>query len=550
MSLEQGLRYESSSFGFPHHQFIAPDNYGRQFPGTYMDNTINGLYNQVQDHDNQRYQMPPSDFSSGGLTDSGFGSAGTGQTIQSLLESFGKFDLGQNNDSCWSAQSPMYQNVQNIQTPSNSSWPILPVQADQPADSSPSNCWPSEDKSHENCWPGASGVMTENMSPLKFSSQMLKQNPRSSPFSDHDSGLFSKEESSSLFSSRRDLSQSHFSSFSTSSLVSQSMSQSSGLVSSQSSSKAENSLGLSDISTRLEELSQGSLIMSRSSTRDSTPLSWNPIMNYPSSKTNSLTASPVMSGVIPKPLPRANNFQDAPFTSDEDEDSLGGLRKNSREMFNQMGGDKISPQRNLVPSVFNANKPKLHKSMSTSCMPDNSSLSNSGKTTSWSQIVRTSSAKLPSLPAMPSLPSPPRSRPVTRSMCSSSPVKEIEEEDEGEAKLVVEDVPPTTNTVDYHRGPKVDQRWPVSHQVFLGPIPMTITWDEIRNVFYTKVQRRELLHFYVQSKPVNEVVYGQVVFDRPALAAKVVKEGPVKVRGHLINVTLMKEKVKHENKKK
>ena len=75
----------------------------------------------------------------------------------------------------------------------------------------------------------------------------------------------------------------------------------------------------------------------------------------------------------------------------------------------------------------------------------------------------------------------------------------------------------------------MDPRWPVSHQVFLGPIPMSITWDEIRNVFYTKVQRRELLHFYVQSKPVNEVVYGQVVFDKPALANKVVKDGPVKV---------------------
>ena len=64
---------------------------------------------------------------------------------------------------------------------------------------------------------------------------------------------------------------------------------------------------------------------------------------------------------------------------------------------------------------------------------------------------------------------------------------------------------------------------------------MSITWDEIRNVFYTKVQRRELLHFYVQSKPVNEVVYGQVVFDRAALASKVVKEGPVKVSKFFIH---------------
>ena len=95
--------------------------------------------------------------------------------------------------------------------------------------------------------------------------------------------------------------------------------------------------------------------------------------------------------------------------------------------------------------------------------------------------------------------------------------------------MVVEEVPPTTNTVDFYRGPKVDPRWPVSQQVFLGPIPMSVTWDEIRNIFYTKVQRRELLHFYVQSKPVNEVVYGQVAFDKVSLANKIVKDGPVKV---------------------
>jgi len=103
--------------------------------------------------------------------------------------------------------------------------------------------------------------------------------------------------------------------------------------------------------------------------------------------------------------------------------------------------------------------------------------------------------------------------------------------------------------LDFHRGPKVDPRWPVAQQVFLGPIPMTISWDEIRNVFYTKVSRRELLHFYVQSKPVNEVVYGQVVFDKPSLANKMVKDGPVKVRGIAINLTLMRDKAKAEKKK-
>lgn len=118
-----------------------------------------------------------------------------------------------------------------------------------------------------------------------------------------------------------------------------------------------------------------------------------------------------------------------------------------------------------------------------------------------------------------------------------------------EALLVTEEMPVPTTTLDYHRGPKVDPRWPVTQQVFLGPIPMSISWDEIRNVFYTKVQRRELLHFYVQSKPVNEVVYGQVVFDKIALANRILKEGPVKVRGHLINVTSMKEKLKQDKKK-
>ena len=56
-----------------------------------------------------------------------------------------------------------------------------------------------------------------------------------------------------------------------------------------------------------------------------------------------------------------------------------------------------------------------------------------------------------------------------------------------EALLVTEEMPVPTTTLDYHRGPKVDPRWPVTQQVFLGPIPMSISWDEIRNVFYTKV---------------------------------------------------------------
>jgi hypothetical protein len=73
---------------------------------------------------------------------------------------------------------------------------------------------------------------------------------------------------------------------------------------------------------------------------------------------------------------------------------------------------------------------------------------------------------------------------------------------------------------------------------------MAISWDEIRNVFYTKVSRKELIHFYVQSKPVNEVVYGQVVFDKVSLANKILKEGQIKVRGQEITLTPMAEKMK------
>jgi hypothetical protein len=58
---------------------------------------------------------------------------------------------------------------------------------------------------------------------------------------------------------------------------------------------------------------------------------------------------------------------------------------------------------------------------------------------------------------------------------------------------------------------------------------VSITWDEIRNTFYSRVSRNQILHTYVQSKPVNDVVYGQVVFDKTSLANKMLKEGPIKV---------------------
>jgi len=143
---------------------------------------------------------------------------------------------------------------------------------------------------------------------------------------------------------------------------------------------------------------------------------------------------------------------------------------------------------------------------------------------SWSQIVRTSSTgRLPTA----NLPSPTAAPVGAPSPSPPSPT-----------------APAPAQLPDYHRGPKVDPRWPVQQQVFLGPIPMAISWDEIRNVFYTKVSRKELIHFYVQSKPVNEVVYGQVVFDKVSLANKILKEGQIKVRGQQITLTAMAEKMK------
>jgi len=464
------LRYESNGFGYHHHhnQFMSPESYGRQYHGNFMESSINKLYSQVEAHDNQRFSS--NDLHPQNFGDAFLGAENAGTTLQSLMESFGSFDL-----------------EHQPQQPSYNGWPAPAPQMPAPAPMIQPDLG--------------------SKSPMKFPSQILTQNSRASPFSD--------TTESSLFSSCSNLSRldlpptSTFSNFSTSSLMS--------------SQSTQNSLGLSDISSRLEGLSQGSLAMSQTcSTRDSTPLSWNPIANF-SSKTNSLTSSPIMSGHknITRPDPPA-------LFSDEEED-IKVIKNTSPPRV--MPHDKI---RNLA-------KPKLHKSMSTSCVPEPAP--GPSGAASWSQIVRTSSSKLPPAPVTSPLASP---RVTRASLNTPSPTPVVKEE---QARLVVEEVPPTTNTVDFHRGPKVDPRWPVTQQVFLGPIPMSITWDEIRNVFYTKVQRRELLHFYVQSKPVNEVVYGQVVFDKVSLAAKVVKDGPVKVRGHLINVTLMKEKVKAEKKK-
>merc|ERR1719232_230769 len=290
---------------------MASENYNRQFHGNYLENSLNKLYSQVEAHDNQTFPTTQN------FGDALLGPSSAGTTLQSLLQNFGHFDLV-------SGGGPE-PGPGGVPQPLGNNYP-----------------WPE---------PETKG------SPIKFPSQVLTQNPRASPFSD--------TTESSLFSSCSNLSQPQFpTGFSSSSLLS----------SQSSSSKLEtNSLGLSDISSRLEtELSQGSLM----STRDSTPLSWNPIINYGpvSSKTSSLTSSPVMSqskirgqGPLHFPAPE----EDPTFFSDDDDENLVKILKKPQPMIH-------------------VSKPKLHKSMSSSCVPE----TGSSGATSWSQIVRTSSSKL------------------------------------------------------------------------------------------------------------------------------------------------------------
>jgi len=131
---------------------------------------------------------------------------------------------------------------------------------------------------------------------------------------------------------------------------------------------------------------------------------------------------------------------------------------------------------------------------------------------SWSAIA--------SKPAAPPRASPPPVRPTT----PSPPPQE------------------RAPSPEFQRGPKVDPRWPVDQQVFLGPIPVSVTWEELRSCFYNKIPRKQVLHTYVQSKAVDDVVYGMIVLDKATMANKVVKDGPVKVRGHVINVLPMSMK--------
>ena len=273
------------------------------------------------------------------------------------------------------------------------------------------------------------------------------------------------------------------------------------------------------------------------SSRDSTPLSWNPLCSL-SPTPLSLTPSPTLAStqpipsanpppaqaLPPNPAPVVRPLMEQKVEAPEEEMRRMKLKMEMksedvvrREVDEEAGRRRREEVRRVNPDIGRSPRPRQIESNGSSTAVRGiaklgpKQVQHQGRETpsaSWSQIVRTSSTgRLPTA----NLPSP--TAPVGAP--SSSPPSPTA----APAQLP-----------DYHRGPKVDPRWPVQQQVFLGPIPMAISWDEIRNVFYTKVSRKELIHFYVQSKPVNEVVYGQVVFDKVSLANKILKEGQIKVR--------------------
>jgi len=279
--------------------------------------------------------------------------------------------------------------------------------------------------------------------------------------------------------------------------------------------------------------------------RGSTPLSWNPLGALSATPLSSLTPSPTL---LPTPQPQA------------------------RPLMEDYHAQQFEEEPKLVAQNLNAHAQHQHHIRGIAKLPGPEVAS--GARTSWSQIVRSSStSRLP--PPQTSPPSGNNALGVSHALVSNghhaplgqhalasnsqhaapldralaaSPASPPPGACSSQANAVAngssQAQAPSNGLPDYHRGPKVDPRWPVQQQVFLGPIPMSISWDEIRNVFYTKVSRKELLHFYVQSKPVNEVVYGQVVFDKVSLANKILKEGPIKVRGQYITMTSMAEKMK------
>jgi len=515
MSLDQGLRY-NSGFNY-HNQYLPQDPYGGQLHGLQNELAglnLNRLLNEVNEVPQHNQNLHSNDLFNSKFGNSDYASKFSNDLFGSKLSSASSSNP---------LQALLEKNYSNFGN-SESSYP-----------------------NNYTSWSSAGNFANQaSQNHGSFPSQVLTQSSSCfpSPFSDPspaDSSLFSTSGNLPTLTSRLDYTN-QYSTFSGS------------LLSSQQSAKvsANNQLGLSDISSRLEGLSQGSVLMSQGSlspkakgSRGSTPLSWNPMMNL-ASKTPSLTPSPnltlgnpsaqVVSSNISTSKPKSSSTkmssangtdEDFVFFSDDEDEKTGKRRSPKKHQAANIHDKMQTSIRGIA---------KLKVSKSTPNCISVQSVPSSPQPTSWSQIVRTSSSKLPALSVSPS-------GPVTRSSITPSPPLKME------AQVVTEDLTPATTTLDYHRGPKVDPRWPVAQQVFLGPIPMSISWDEIRNVFYTKVQRRELLHFYVQSKPVNEVVYGQVVFDKVALANRILKEGPVKVRGHLINVTSMKEKLKQDKKK-
>ena len=84
-----------------------------------------------------------------------------------------------------------------------------------------------------------------------------------------------------------------------------------------------------------------------------------------------------------------------------------------------------------------------------------------------------------------------------------------------------------------YRGPKVDPRWPICQQLLLGPIPMGLTWIEIREALYSKTAPKNIVRCYVQSRPVDGMVYGQVILGRMSEANMFLKDGSIQV--HLLS---------------
>ena len=290
-------------------------------------------------------------------------------------------------------------------------------------------------------WSSAEHNLSHNGGSIGFPSQVLtKKESFGSKFSDNSE--------SSLFSGSVNLAtlEPEFSNFSASPL---SKAQSSSVGTSHN----DNQLGLSDITKRLEGLSNVPL-SPQSKSRGSTPSSWHPMMSI-SSKASSLTPSPVaglshtQGTFLPQALPKSQSSRVQLFMGKEDNyNTSSDDEEKIQHMFS------ATPQKQLRPGLqLSKCISQQQQCQSAPCSP---------QPASWSQVVRTSSVT-------PARPSPP-------------PRPQLE------SRLVVEEVPHSSATVDYHRGPRVDPRWPVAQQVFLGPIPKSVSWDEIRNVFYTKVE--------------------------------------------------------------